>query len=83
MPHCWPRCFAVYWLAYQRVLAADQPFGLAVILIPATAFAVVLLGVFPFNALDVYNYLILGRVEAVHGQNPYLVPPTPFRRIHF
>ena len=70
--------FWVYWLAYRQILASGQPLGLAAILIPAAVFAVVLLGVFPINALDVYDYLLLGRVQVVYGQNPYLVAPNVF-----
>lgn len=68
--------FGVYFLAYRTVLRSPRPPGLPALLLPGLLFAVLLLGAFPINALDSYNYLILGREQAVFGQNPYLTPPN-------
>lgn len=65
--------FWVYWQAYRLVLASDGRVGLAALLLPAGLFSIALLGAFPINALDIYNYLLLGRVQAIFGHNPYLV----------
>lgn len=65
--------FWAYWQAYRLVLAADRPVSLAAVLLPAVLFGAVLLGAFPINALDIYSYLLLGRVQAVFGHNPYVV----------
>lgn len=32
----------------------------------------------PFLSTDVFDYIARGRVESVHGQNPYLVSPSTF-----
>lgn len=32
----------------------------------------------PFLSTDVFDYVARGRVESVHGQNPYLVSPSAF-----
>lgn len=68
--------FGLYFLAYRTVLRSPHPPRLASLLVPAALFALLLLGAFPVNALDSYNYLILGREQALFGQNPYLVPPN-------
>lgn len=65
--------FWVYWQAYRLVLANSARVGLAALLLPAGLFSIALLGAFPANALDIYNYLLLGRVQAIFGHNPYLV----------
>lgn len=65
--------FWLYWQAYRAALASQRPPRLAAILLPAALFSLLLIGAFPINALDIYNYLLLGRVEAIFGQNPYLV----------
>lgn len=63
----------VYWQAYRWVLTSKRQVSLAAVLLPAVLFSAVLLGAFPINALDIYNYLLLGRVQAVFGHNPYVV----------
>lgn len=65
--------FWLAWQAYRAVLASDRPVRLATILLPAALFSALLIGAFPINALDIYNYLLLGRVQAIFGYNPYLV----------
>lgn len=65
--------FWVYWRAYRMVLASDARVTLPAVLLPAGLFSAALLGAFPANALDIYNYLLLGRVQAIFGHNPYLV----------
>lgn len=32
----------------------------------------------PFLSTDVFDYVLYGRVEAIHGANPYLSPPADF-----
>ena len=66
--------FWVYWRAYRLLLASDERIRLAAVMLPAALFSIVLVGAFPANALDIYNYLLLGRVQAIFGQNPYLTP---------
>jgi hypothetical protein len=65
--------FWAYWQAYRTVISSGRPLPLVQILLPAALFSVLLIGAFPINALDIYNYLLLGRVQAVFGHNPYLV----------
>jgi hypothetical protein len=65
--------FWVYWQAYRLALASTHQIKLAAVLLPAALFSAALLGAFPANALDIYNYLLLGRVQAIFGYNPYLV----------
>jgi hypothetical protein len=73
--------YAAYLLAYRLVMNEHLPAGLArpaVILGIAAVYAVVLLGTFPFNATDLYRYVIRGRVQGVYFDNPYTTPPDAF-----
>lgn len=65
-----------YWRAYRLIVTGQARPSLAAIMLPAALFCAFLVAAFPINALDIYNYLILGRLEAVFGQNPYLVAPA-------
>jgi hypothetical protein len=68
--------FVFYWLAYRRV--RHQPVPLAVILSVAVVFCVPLIAAFPYNSTDVYRYFIRARVLVVHGQSPFVAPPSAF-----
>ncbi|HNU02940.1 MAG TPA: hypothetical protein PKL67_02155 [Anaerolineae bacterium] len=72
--------FWLYWQAYRATLAAARPPRLAAILLPAALFSLLLVGAFPINALDIYNYLLLGRVDAVFDRNPYLTASAAIRQ---
>lgn len=66
--------FTLYWLAYRWVAARPHPPTLPAILLPALAFSALLIPTYPFNATDIYRYVLWGRMLAFHGLNPYLVP---------
>jgi hypothetical protein len=68
--------FLLYWLAYRHV--RRQPIPLVVILSVAAVFCVPLVAAFPYNSTDVYRYFIRARVLVVHGQSPFVAPPTAF-----
>lgn len=48
------------------------------ILLVSVLFALPLLFTYPFNATDIFGYIIRGRVASVYGQNPYATPPSVF-----
>jgi hypothetical protein len=78
--------FLVYWLAFQAVRGEKRPFrpdsvqtvSLPLILITTSLFAILLWQTFPFNATDVYRYVIRGRIQSVYGEDPYATPPNQF-----
>jgi len=70
--------FALYWLAYRRAARRDAPLSLSAILLTAALFCLPLLFTFPFNATDVYRYVIRGRISSVYHQSPLSVPPGAF-----
>jgi hypothetical protein len=68
--------FFLYWLAYRRV--RHRPIHLAVILSVAAIFCIPLIAAFPYNSTDVYRYFIRARVLVLHGQSPFVAPPSAF-----
>lgn len=78
--------FGLYWLAFQAVRGGKFPliFGskstlsLPFILLTTTLFALLLWQTFPFNATDVYRYVIRGRIQSTYSQSPYTTPPNQF-----
>jgi hypothetical protein len=68
--------FLAYWLAYRQV--RHRPLHLVVILSVAAVFCVPLIATFPYNSTDVYRYFIRARVLVVHGQSPFVAPPSAF-----
>jgi hypothetical protein len=74
--------FALFFLLYQLYVRVQRE-GLGrrpllLILVVAALFALPLLFVYPFNATDIFGYIIRGRVASVYGQNPYTTPPSHF-----
>jgi hypothetical protein len=68
----------VYWLAYRLTLQVQERSGWIAMLGGSLAFAVVLLYVFPFDAADIFDYIIHGRMTAVYGVNPYQNTPNQY-----
>ena len=71
--------FAAYGSAVYLVWS--QPYSrrqLLVVAGAATLFFVVSVCALPNVNRDIYNYILSGRVAAVYGANPYLVPPDRF-----
>ena len=69
--------FALFALAYQRVQFQPPPkvWG---ILIATLLFCLPLLQTYPFNATDIYRYIIRGRVNSVYDESSYAIPPSSF-----
>ncbi len=70
--------FVCYWMIIRLInQGAWQPSIRAVffVSIPLSLMALLL---YPFNANDIYRYVIRGRITAVYGGNPFLEPPSAF-----
>ncbi len=70
--------FALFALAYQRIRLMVLPPKLWLILGGSLLLALPLLQTYPFNATDVYRYIIHGRINAIYRQSSYAAPPTTF-----
>ncbi len=70
--------FLFYWLAFRVVRWRKRPFSLRAILIFTSLFAALLLFTFPYNATDLYRYVIRGRVSSVYQQSPFDTPSNQF-----
>jgi len=70
--------FALYWLAYQRIRQGHVYLSCFSVLLVAALFSLPLLLTFSFNATDVYQYFVQGRVYTVYHQSPLSVPPNTF-----
>lgn len=66
--------FAFYWLAFRLVEQWRGALPLRAVLLPSLAFCLPLLLTYPFNATDIYYYLLWGREIVFERLNPYLVP---------
>lgn len=65
--------FGLYWLAYRQIQRQAAPVTLAAIVAPSLLFSLPLILTYPFNATDVYRYLLWGRMIAFERLNPYAV----------
>ena len=70
--------FWVYWLVFRAVRSGKSSFSLPAILLTTTLFAIFLWQTVPFNATDVYRYVIRGRIQSVYGESPFATPPNQF-----
>lgn len=70
--------FVLHYLAYR--LARARPSGASLDLIVAgqLGFGLLNLWIYPVAALDLYDYLMYGRIVLVYGGNPFLQPPSAF-----
>lgn len=53
------------------------------VLLAAAAWTVLLIGSFPVGSKDVFLYAAYGRIQVVHGGNPYLDTPADFPGDHW
>ena len=70
--------FASYGVALRTCWKRSGTAGLAVAMAAAIAFAVVSIGYLPNLSSDIFNYIMRGRMVAVHGENPYYVAVDHF-----
>lgn len=70
--------FGLYGLGYVVIQSKSTLFSLPTLLLTITLLALPLLFTYPYNATDIYRYVIRGRVLAVYGQSQYEQPPSAF-----
>lgn len=62
----------------RRIAEADSPPGLAFLLTTTFVLGLLLLNTYPINAIDVYRYVVSGRIYSVYGESPFSTPPSAF-----
>ena len=70
--------FGLFALAYQRVRLMAIPPKLWLILGTTLLLCLPLLATYPFNATDVYRYIIFGRINSVYEHSSYIAPAADF-----
>ena len=70
--------FALQYAAYRATRCADDAGLFPLILGGQVAFGLLLVGIYPVAALDIYDYLMYGRIVLVYGGNPFTQPPADF-----
>jgi hypothetical protein len=72
-------CLAlIYLLAWRTAGEASGKAAWGLVVGGSLAFGAVLLFLFPYDAADIFDYIIHGRMSAVYGANPYLSIPKEF-----
>ena len=66
------------WRAYRWLVSRPQSPSLLWFMGWAGLYGLLVLGMFPLNANDVYRYFIRGRVTSVYHDNPFTTAPSAF-----
>jgi len=64
--------------AYAALVQRPPRLSRRTVLLAATAWTALLIGSFPVGSKDVFLYASYGRIQVLHGGNPYLVTPADF-----
>lgn len=67
-----------YWLGWRMVRQVQGRLAWMVVLGGALVSALILLFLYPFDAADIFDYIIHGRIQGVYGANPYYIVPNQF-----
>ena len=70
--------FALQYLAYRLLRSRPAAGPLELILTGQAAFGVLVMAIYPVAALDLYDYLMYGRIVLQYGGNPFTQPPSAF-----
>ena len=70
--------FALQYVAYRVLRSRPAAGPLELILAGQVAFGVLLVAIYPVAALDLYDYLMYGRIVLEYGGNPFIQPPSAF-----
>ena len=68
----------LYWFSWRAAQRATGVVAWLVVLGGFALFAYQLLWMYPFDAADVFDNIMHGRVLGIHGANPFLQPPNTF-----
>ncbi len=63
--------WGLYWLGWRAAHHARDRTAWLIVLGSAAAFGTVLLFIYPFDAADVFDYIMHGRLVSVYGVNPF------------
>jgi alpha-1,6-mannosyltransferase len=70
--------FAVQYVAYRLARARPQAAPLDLIVAGQIVFGILNVWIYPVAALDLYDYLMYGRIVLEYGGNPFFQPPSAF-----
>jgi alpha-1,6-mannosyltransferase len=70
--------FALQYVAYRLVRAQPEAAPLDMIVAGQVIFGILNVWIYPAAALDLYDYLMYGRIVLEYGGNPFLQPPSAF-----
>jgi hypothetical protein len=70
--------FGLQYAAYRLVRTVPVAAPLWLILTGQLLFGLLLVWIYPVVALDIYDYLMYGRITLVYGGNPFTQPPERF-----
>ena len=70
--------FTLLYIAYRLVRAHPDAAPLDMIVAGQIIFGVLNVWIYPVAALDVYDYLMYGRIVLEYGGNPFFQPPSAF-----
>lgn len=70
--------FVLQYIAYRLVRSHPQIAPLDLIVAGQVIFGVLNVWIYPVAALDLYDYLMYGRIVLEYGGNPFLQPPSAF-----
>ncbi len=69
---------ALYWLSWRAAQRASGWAAWVLVLGGSALFAYQLIWIYPFDAADIFDNIMHGRILGVHGANPFLQPPNAF-----
>jgi hypothetical protein len=61
----------LYWLGWRAAQHTSGKAAWTIVLGGALAFSIVLLFIYPFDAADIFDYIMHGRMVSVYGANPF------------
>jgi alpha-1,6-mannosyltransferase len=70
--------FVLHYVAYRLVRARPDAMPLDLIVAGQVVFGLLNAWIYPVAALDLYDYLMYGRIVLAYGGNPFLQPPSAF-----
>ncbi|MFN8482764.1 MAG: hypothetical protein U0768_06930 [Anaerolineae bacterium] len=68
--------FGLYYLGYSLVLEMSGRWLPWLVLIPPAVSSAALIFMYPVTAADLFQYIWLGRISALRGENPFIVTPN-------
>jgi hypothetical protein len=70
--------FTLQYIAYRVARAQPEAAPLDIIVSGQIIFGILNVWIYPVAALDLYDYLMYGRIVLEYGGNPFLQPPSAF-----